>query len=435
MKRYNLRKKIIPSLKAQEANLKLVRQPKDMSNIEDEMDNDNLGINNLYEAEGEDCQSVNDGVRPSSPNQSQLNNIERMLMVVLQNQQEIVQKQQEMVQKQQVMSNEIGQLRSDMFTLRREITREIKQVETKFDDQINELREEINAQIVKAKEKLNTDLQEKMKVSSVEKPIGLQQVIYPIIQTKELPKFDGKNRNPNEFLYKLKNYFTKENERRTMRNEELLQLEDILEGCLVGASAKWWSMIRPSVQNIDDFERVFLNKYWNEEIQDGIKRKLDLERYLPRKGLTRAEYFIERVVLLQNMTPKCTEREIVRRLVRHFNDTIQQACKVQNINTIQQMEELLNKEDTEETNESIRNESERNNRREFHEHKPYRERNHDDRRGHFERRNYNDNNRDDVRRYDRYDRNKDNWRSMPRNQNRGGNSEQQRLNEEALEMR
>lgn len=370
MQRYNLRKYITPTLRAQEAQLNMSRQL-DEINIEELLspNNDNPG-DDLYSIDNQNLAS-GDNLNHSnvtSPSRTQHTNMDQTIIrPILQTLEEF---------KEQVLS-QFKQTKQEIEKVRKDLTLEIRQIESKFDTKITELREEVHnhieeriTMIQENQERINKEFEAKLKAGNSGKPVGLH-ITCPSTIIKDLPKFNGKSKNPNQFLSRLKNYYNRENERRLSQDEQSLNLEEILDVCLEGTAARWWDLIRTSVHDIEDFEKYFMNKYWNEEIQDGIKTKLDLEKYIPRRGLTRTEYFIDRVILLQNMTPKLTEREIVRRLVRHFDDTIQQASRVQNIVSINQMEELLSREDTIEINESIRNEAERNvERRSSYSHRP-----------------------------------------------------------------
>ena len=418
MSHYNLRKQIKPSIKAQEAQLKMNR-PNEIEegnrNVEEQKNDDSLGLHgNIHEEEqnnggsllGINNMASGDNIARSiqtSPIRTQSTNVEHLILTLVQN---------------------FEEFKHDMERL---IHNEMRLIERKFTQQIEELREEMQDKITQIHQKIDQNIEAKVKNAGADKRIGLR-VTCPTNRFKELPKFNGKLKNPMEYLSKLKNYYRRENEKRISYGEDDLDLEEMFDNCLEGTAATWWNMIRYSVTDFEDFEQIFINKYWNEEIQDGIKRKLDLETFVPRRGLSRAEYFIERVVVLQNMTPKLTEREIVRRLVRHFDGTVQQACRVQNITTILRMEEVLNREDTEETNESIRRGLERNmNRNETQYNKPLRR--NDDRKENPQR--YFDYNRRPDERNRRYDENRryndesnrikddrPNWRSNPGNQQR-----------------
>lgn len=89
--------------------------------------------------------------------------------------------------------------------------------------------------------------------------------------------------------------------------------------------------------------KKFYSRYWNRIIQHGIIHKIELEKYLSEGKLTRAEYFLQRVVTLCHLTPELTEDEIVTLMTDHFEPIIQDAIRVQNVTTVQDMETSCNK--------------------------------------------------------------------------------------------
>jgi len=82
------------------------------------------------------------------------------------------------------------------------------------------------------------------------------------------------------------------------------------------------NLIRNQIYNWDSFETLFLQKFWNSDIQRNIKQRLDLEHYQLGGKLNRADYFIQRVVLLKSMTSPPTEEEIINQLLPHFDEII-----------------------------------------------------------------------------------------------------------------
>lgn len=107
-------------------------------------------------------------------------------------------------------------------------------------------------------------------------------------------------------------------------------------------ATRWWQLIKDEITTGKYIERAFLKKYYSRDIQRRITHKLELERYRIRRILTRAEYFIDRLVILRHMTPKLTEDKI---MTYHFEQIIQDLIRVQNVITVKDMENLLQRED------------------------------------------------------------------------------------------
>lgn len=178
---------------------------------------------------------------------------------------------------------------------------------------------------------------------------------------KKPPQFNGKSQNPVAFLVKLKQYLTKEGRKGQIQSID--DLREIIEDSLVGTASSWWQLNQDHVYDIESFEHIFTNKYWSKEIQKGLKQRIEYEKYRPGGPLNRSEYFMEKAAVLKCLTTNnLDEEEIVNILSEHFGPKIHDACCVQGIKTIQEMERLLNREDSEERNKTLRN----HNRGNFH---------------------------------------------------------------------
>jgi len=175
---------------------------------------------------------------------------------------------------------------------------------------------------------------------------GAIQVICPGNESNDrhLPKFNGRTNNPNEYLQKLERYYEKSIER-NQPNDTTEHLRDILENSFEGPASRWLQLIKRDITSWNSFSHEFLSKYWNRDIQRGIKAKIEAEKYRNNGTLSRTEYFTERVLLLQSITPTLTEEEIVATLAERFDTLIQDSINVQRITTIRDFERLLQRED------------------------------------------------------------------------------------------
>lgn len=158
------------------------------------------------------------------------------------------------------------------------------------------------------------------------------------------PKFYGRASNPKEFLAKLKRFYERSITNKDM-HDDTQHLHDIIDQCFDHHAAKWFELCKININTWNDFEKAFLNKYWSRDIQRGIKHRIETERYRPGGKLTRAEYFIERVLTLRSITPPLTDEEIVTVLAEHFSELIQDARRVQNVHDVTGFELLLQRED------------------------------------------------------------------------------------------
>jgi hypothetical protein len=200
-------------------------------------------------------------------------------------------------------------------------------------------------------------------------PIPIQVTCMGGSTFENLPTFNGRNKNPQEFLVKFEAYLRNTQ----IRQNQNIRFQDLLENCLQDSASRWWQMIKSEITSYEEFEKKYLDKYWNNDIQRGIKRRVETERYRTGGYLTRSEYFVERVMTLKQMTPTLEEEDIVNLLSIHFDQRIQDAIRVQNITGIDNFEKLLNREDIEERNNPPTHQSSFNNtnRKSQFERRPY----------------------------------------------------------------
>ncbi|XP_054260151.1 uncharacterized protein LOC128984808 [Macrosteles quadrilineatus] len=166
----------------------------------------------------------------------------------------------------------------------------------------------------------------------------------------DVPKFTGRAHNPKEFLNKLQKYYCRNLVRQSPTTDPKEFLIDTIEMSLGGSASRWFSLIKSNINTWDEFESMFLMKFWSQSVQRGIRHRLENERYRPGGKLTRSEYFIERVITLKSMSPPLTDEEIITLLSDHFSELIQDARIVQNANTIFAFESILQREDIKDGN-------------------------------------------------------------------------------------
>lgn len=114
----------------------------------------------------------------------------------------------------------------------------------------------------------------------------------------------------------------------------IIDIKEIIDRVMENKAGKSWEIIREEIIiGKGDLERIiegFEEKYWGTEIQEGVKNRMEVERYKGDGSLSRTENFIEKIIILKNLTPPLTEEEIIKRLSRNFNKNIQNAKYKQN---------------------------------------------------------------------------------------------------------
>lgn len=186
-------------------------------------------------------------------------------------------------------------------------------------------------------------------------PIGHYEPVIQIItppNLNNLPKFDSRNINPRDFLNRIGNYYSDLQNKTTTKDS--ISYLTLVENCLQGPAADWYCVVKENIKNQDDFEQLFLDHYWNQHIQQLVKKGIESETYRPEGRLTMTAYCLKKLSKLTNLTPKLQESELVQILGNHFNPIISDAITVQNINSVNKLLELLNRSDLQEAGRQIK---------------------------------------------------------------------------------
>ncbi len=157
------------------------------------------------------------------------------------------------------LDNKIQEIGSKILTNKKEIE-QVDIDKPKPDNYANKQDDQIQEDLKKLKQKGMSNLY-------VQK-IGL------LNAQENIPKFNGKGLNPMESLEKMIIYLDLNIE--TQENGEYCQhdLNKVMSIMLEGSDYQWWQIIRYSVKNKDDLRENFEKKYWYENIQSGIKRRI-----------------------------------------------------------------------------------------------------------------------------------------------------------------
>ena len=91
----------------------------------------------------------------------------------------------------------------------------------------------------------------------------------------------------------------------------------------------------------DRIREAFTQKYWGQERQDEIRDHLKYGRF-DWHGQVSAIQYIERIFLeSRQLTPTITDRQLIRKIARHFGRDVQLAVITRGITTIPNFESLI----------------------------------------------------------------------------------------------
>ncbi|KAK9694600.1 hypothetical protein QE152_g33426 [Popillia japonica] len=151
-----------------------------------------------------------------------------------------------------------------------------------------------------------------------------------------IPKFDGRHGCPVVFLISIKRVIT--------ADTAPIQLYNILRSSLVNDATTWFSVVENTFASFGEFEVLFLSKFLSETEQDKIRSNLYTGKFNAQKGNSREQYFINRYATVRHLTPKLTEKEIIKHFAR-YDFEIHKTVIVQNITTFKDFCEILRQYD------------------------------------------------------------------------------------------
>ena len=122
--------------------------------------------------------------------------------------------------------------------------------------------------------------------------------------------FDGEDSFPMEFLKELKElqetYYPAENTRWLNRH-------------LTGEVAIWWCTVRGQVNTFQEFEEIFVEKYWGATQQERIRDQLEYGRFNQNGSLSMIQYMERFVLQCRQLIPILSDRHLIKKLARHYN--------------------------------------------------------------------------------------------------------------------
>ena len=148
-----------------------------------------------------------------------------------------------------------------------------------------------------------------------------------------LPEFRG-DTSPIRYLNQLKQYW----EAAKPRDSDTHYL---IERSLAGPPGDWWQIIKDEASSFQAFLNKFLRRYWSEQAQHELRRKLEFGAHSGGRGSSRTEYAIRLYAEAKELRPSMSSSEIIQQLARHYNEEIKYAIVGRGITRIDDLVELL----------------------------------------------------------------------------------------------
>ena len=102
-----------------------------------------------------------------------------------------------------------------------------------------------------------------------------------------------------------------------------------------------WRIVKEEVNNLQTFLSRFSRRFWNEQAQHELRRKLEFGSHQGEKMGSRAEYAICLYAEPRELRPMMSHGEIIQKLARHYNEEIKYAIVGHGIAHIDSLVELL----------------------------------------------------------------------------------------------
>ncbi|XP_023311504.1 putative mediator of RNA polymerase II transcription subunit 29 [Anoplophora glabripennis] len=157
--------------------------------------------------------------------------------------------------------------------------------------------------------------------------MGCVSRIEPTINISQDLVFFGDTRiHPAVFIKKLKKYIE------TLPSS--MNIKNIISSTMKGDADIWYQLIEDKYDTFDEFEQLFISKYWGEYHQQKVRINLINGKYNEKFGSSRERYLMKKIYNIKHLEPKFTENEMVKMLARHFEEDIHKVIVTQRISTI-----------------------------------------------------------------------------------------------------
>lgn len=240
----------------------------------------------------------------------------------------------------QTNTNEIGILNDDLGITNTKVTNMEKSAKT-LQDRVTKNSNAIDM-LVTANENFQTTLQANVRDLTsmiIRRNTNIARDITPAVVRAELPTFGAAAYDrPMQFLSALNKYIEAIDPHKS-------NFKFIIDQALKGPAHDWWEHVESRVISFEIFRERFTTRYWNSSIQAAFSRELEFGFYRAENNLSRSEYVIRIYNNVKYLSDMPTMTNIVDKLSRHFDESVQQAIISRGINDIDGVISLLDSMD------------------------------------------------------------------------------------------
>ena len=148
-----------------------------------------------------------------------------------------------------------------------------------------------------------------------------------------LPEF-REDTSPIRYINELKKYWEAVEPREN-------ETHYLIERSLRGPPGDWQQIVKNEVRNLQTFLKKFTQRYWSEQVQHEIRRKLEFGHHKAEKVTSKAQYAISLYAEAIELNPSLTAVEIIQKLSIHFNEEVKYAIIGRGITRVEELINLL----------------------------------------------------------------------------------------------
>lgn len=215
------------------------------------------------------------------------------------------------------------------------IEQSVKDVEDKMLNKIKEVDDQRTTQVDSKIQQLSDrlDVQEDRVMPSSSTGRTFMQI--PRSIEDKMPMFsDDKHSSPYGFLKEMESYL------KLNHVQPRLHI-NVISHMMLGKCNEWFKAYQDRFVNLEEFKKMFIMKYCNEDKQDALREKLLKNKYHPKSGYSMTQHCLLQIVHNKNLKDPFTEERLVRIIVRHYDVISQQMIYSRNVTTFMELEKVL----------------------------------------------------------------------------------------------
>ena len=86
---------------------------------------------------------------------------------------------------------------------------------------------------------------------------------------------------------------------------------------------------------------TFINKYWNDVIQERVRNELEFGRYHAENGMNMIQYLERKLLENRQLIPPIPDKYLIRKISKHYPHEVQVAIITRGVVTIDDFEQVL----------------------------------------------------------------------------------------------